>query len=150
MQVITQQHLRESAAARDNLRKALNSGSSGSSSSPIFIGISVTDPDVTSFLEQATAHLPTVLFWDSSGQLGRASRVDGFSPDGASPLARLLAQHVGFSREAKAAQVMETLNTLWGRQTSGERAAAAAEAHGLCTEHCMCMCHMKGLKRWDF
>ena len=86
----------------------------------MFVGIGVTDPDVAAFLTQTTSQLPTALFWDSHPSLSSSSRVDGYAPAAAGPLSKLLAQHVGFSREAKAAEVMKTLDILWSRDTSGE------------------------------
>jgi hypothetical protein len=85
----------------------------------MFVGIGISDPEVASFLTQATAQLPTALFWNSDPALTASSRVDGYSPSTAGPFAQLLAQHVGFSREAKAAEVLKTLDILWGRNTSG-------------------------------
>lgn len=120
-QIVSQDTLRESEEARTQLRAALSSSSSSSSptSPPLLFGIGVTDPAVAAFLAEATTHLPTALFWDSVPALGAASRVDGFAPGTAGPFARLLAQHVGFSKEARAAAVLTTLTSLWGRHTSG-------------------------------
>jgi hypothetical protein len=42
-----------------------------------------------------------------------------------------LAQHVGFSREAKAAEVMKTLDILWSRDTSGECFATLCNCSGV-------------------
>jgi hypothetical protein len=86
----------------------------------MFVGIGITDADVAAFLSKATAQLPTALFWNSDPSLGSTSRVDGYAPETAGPFAKLLAQNVGFSKEAKAAEVMKTLDILWGRNTSGE------------------------------
>lgn len=123
-QVITQDELKTNAAARDSLARALSAlnpaaSASGSATSPIFVGIGVTDPDVAAFLSQATSQLPTALFWNSAPSLSSSNRVDGFAPEAAGPLAKLLAQNVPFSREAKAAEVMKTLDVLWSRDTSG-------------------------------
>jgi hypothetical protein len=119
LQVLSQQQLRDNPAVRDSLRKALSSSGSSGSSPPMFFGIAVTDPDVAAFLGEATAQLPTALFWDSAPQLGASSRVDGYAPRAAGPLAQALAKYVGFSREAKAASVLTTLDVLWQRHTSG-------------------------------
>jgi hypothetical protein len=86
----------------------------------MFVGIGITDADVAAFLSQATAQLPTALFWNSDRSLSASNRVDGYAPETAGPFAKLLAQNVGFSREAKAAEVMKTLDILWGRNTSGK------------------------------
>lgn len=85
----------------------------------IFVGVAITDPDVASFISAATNKIKTVLFWDSDPQLNQQSRVDGFAPATAGPLAQVLAQRVGFSGEARAARVFKTLESLWGRHTSG-------------------------------
>lgn len=120
-QVITQEELKTNAAAREALSAALSTPNpSPSTTTPMFVGIGISDPEVAAFLTQATAQLPTALFWNSDPALAASSRVDGYSPATAGPLAQLLAQHVGFSREAKAAEVMKTLGILWGRDTSGE------------------------------
>lgn len=123
LQVITQDELKSNPAARQALSAALSTPNpaaiSSSGNTPIFVAIGITDPEVAAFLTQATAQLPTVLFWNSDADLSASSRVDGYAPATAGPFAKLLAQNVGFSREAKAAEVMKTLEVLWGRNTSG-------------------------------
>lgn len=85
----------------------------------IFVGVAISNPEVVSFISAATRNVKTALFWDSDPQLSQQSRVDGFAPATAGPLAQLLAQRVGFSGEARAARVFKTLDSLWGRHTSG-------------------------------
>jgi len=86
----------------------------------MFVGVAISDPEVASFLTSSTKDVNTVLFWNSDPSLMQQSRVDGFAPQTAGPFAQLLAQHVGFSREAKASRVLKTLDSLWSRHTSGE------------------------------
>jgi hypothetical protein len=83
------------------------------------VGIGITDPEVVTFLTKATAQLPTAVYYNSHPSLSSSSRVDGFSPGTSGPVAKFLAQSVKFTREAKAAEVMKTLDILWGRDTSG-------------------------------
>lgn len=119
LNVITQGQLKDATATRDSLSKALSSDGADVKLSPIFVGIAVTDPDVASYVKSVTAKLPTALFWDSGEDLDRGSRVDGFAPASAGPLAQLLSERVGFSKEARAASVLKTLGSLWSRHTSG-------------------------------
>eukprot|EP00879_Flechtneria_rotunda_P019225 GHRR01020186.1.p1 GENE.GHRR01020186.1~~GHRR01020186.1.p1 ORF type:complete len:765 (+),score=228.66 GHRR01020186.1:201-2495(+) len=129
LRVYTQEQLASDKSAKQQLAAALlgssNSGSRGSGQgskpySPIFVGIAVTDPTIVAFLNQATAQLPTAMFWDSAPELDSSSRVDGFAPATAGPLAQLLAKNVGFTNEARAARVLDILNTLWGRRSSDD------------------------------
>jgi hypothetical protein len=125
LEVLSQQQLQQDTAARDSLAASLSgSGSSSGSSSgprgPTFVGIGISDQDLLDFLGQATGKLRTALFWDSAGKMQSSSRVDGFAPATAGPFAQFLADKVGFSAEARAARVLKTIDSLWGRHTSGE------------------------------
>eukprot|EP00878_Enallax_costatus_P027242 GHUV01029305.1.p1 GENE.GHUV01029305.1~~GHUV01029305.1.p1 ORF type:complete len:554 (+),score=141.83 GHUV01029305.1:251-1663(+) len=120
LNVITQQQLKNDKSVREDLLQALGTTSSSSRASPMFVGIAISDPGVASYLRSATSALPTVLFWDSGEDMDRSSRVDGFAPATASPLAQMLAQYVGFSGEARSARVMKTLDSLWSRRTSDD------------------------------
>lgn len=126
LNIITQQQLKDDMSVRDSLSQALSSGSAGLKATPVFVGIAVTDSEVIEHLKSATAKLPTALFWDSGEALNRSSRVDGFAPAAAGPVAQLLAQHVGFSGEARAANVLKTVDSLWSRYTSGEEGLPAS------------------------
>lgn len=131
LEIVTQQQLKEDSMARDSLAAAISSSAGGSSkTSPVFVGIAISNPDVAAFLGQVTAKLPTALFWDSLGDLTKSSRVDGYAPGTAGPLAQLLAQHVGFSVEARAAKVLNTIDSLWGRHTSGEPTRSSEKCGG--------------------
>ncbi|KAF8063768.1 hypothetical protein HT031_003625 [Scenedesmus sp. PABB004] len=111
-------------AARDALAAGLAEPTGGGAGAarrlPLFVAVGVTDPGVAEFLASATAALPTALFWESAPALNDATRVDGFAPATAGPLARALAARVGFSAEARAAGVLGTLRTLWDRHTSDD------------------------------
>jgi hypothetical protein len=135
LEVLSQQQLQQDPAARDDLAGALsgNSSSSGSSTGgPIFVGIGISDQDLINFLGQATGKLRTALFWDSAGKMQSSSRVDGYAPATAGPFAQFLAEKVGFSAEARAARVLKTINSLWGRHTSGGQHASCSNGANSC------------------
>lgn len=124
LEVVSQQQLQQDPAARDSLAAALSGSSSssgaGNTGGPIFVGIGISDPDLMEFLGQATGKLRTALFWDSAGKMQSSSRVDAYAPATAGPFAQFLAEKVGFSAEARAARVLKTIDSLWGRHTSDD------------------------------
>ncbi|GBF99961.1 hypothetical protein Rsub_12654, partial [Raphidocelis subcapitata] len=115
LEVVAEEDLRDSAAARDSLRARLSAAGGVS----LFAAVGVTDPSVAAFLSEATAGLRHALFWDCAPALAAAHRVDGFAPASAGALAALAAR-LGWSSEARAARVLGTLGELWGRHTSDD------------------------------
>jgi hypothetical protein len=144
LEVLSQQQLQQDTAARDSLAASLSGdGSSSGPGGPIFVGIGISDPDLLDYLGQATGKLRTALFWDSAGKMQSSSRVDGFAPATAGPFAQFLADKVGFSAEARAARVLKTIDSLWGRHTSGavqnaQTAECGCTLKQMCGRHCRC------------
>lgn len=108
-------HTPQDPKRRESLRSSLAAGDAR-----VFTAIGVTDPEISSFLLEATQQLPTALFFNCAPELTAAHRADGYAPESAGPLAKLAAGAFGWSREARAARVLGTLRDLWGRHTSDD------------------------------